>query len=74
MAAPAVAIAHAIGVVARQPTRVPRLFQIGAYPLGGRYVLFRRVGFISAFVLTGVLLMIFLFTPVHLSPFIYFQF
>jgi len=40
----------------------------------GLYMLLPRPGFVSAFVLTVWLLGLFLFSPVHTRPFIYFQF
>jgi alginate O-acetyltransferase complex protein AlgI len=40
----------------------------------GLYMLLPRQGFVSAFVLTVWLLGLFLFSPVHTRPFIYFQF
>jgi alginate O-acetyltransferase complex protein AlgI len=40
----------------------------------GLYMLLPRAGFVSAFVLTVWLVGLFLFSPVHTRPFIYFQF
>jgi hypothetical protein len=48
--------------------------EVVAYPFAGRYLVVRRMGFAAAFVLTGWLVALFLFAPIHLNPFIYFQF
>lgn len=83
----AVIAAHAIGVAARRASRssmrdwrraaraaAEPVLEVAVYPLAGRYVLFGRAGFVAAFVLTGWLVALYLFTPLHLNPFIYFQF
>lgn len=40
----------------------------------GLYMLLPRPGFVSGFILTVWLIGLFLFSPVHTRPFIYFQF
>ena len=90
MALAAASVAHVIGVVARRSPRWSMrdrrrialtpgaesgpVLEVAIYPLAGRYLLFGRSGFAAAFILTTWLLALFLFTPLHLSPFIYFQF
>jgi len=67
---PLVAAAHALGAFADRRDHLasrPR-------PLAGRYVLLPRPGFASGFVLTAWLVVLFLFSTLHRTPFIYFQF
>ena len=81
---PLVAAGHAIGVIiARRDRAVHALSargqdmasrDAGAQALTGSYLLLPRLGFTSAFVLTVWVLALYLFTPLHRSPFIYFQF
>jgi alginate O-acetyltransferase complex protein AlgI len=49
-------------------------FAIRPHGAAGLYVLMPRAGFVSAFVLTVWIVGLFLFSPVHTRPFIYFQF
>jgi alginate O-acetyltransferase complex protein AlgI len=86
---PIVAAAHVLGagaarrvsrpVPAGGPDREPlalgeRVIASRPHPQSGLYVLLGRSGFTSAFVLTAWLTMLYLFAPLHTSPFIYFQF
>ena len=73
---PLVIAAHVIGVHATRgegksarPLAVER-----PHPLAGLYVMLPRAGFVSSFVITAWLVMLYLFSPLHTSPFIYFQF
>ncbi len=73
MAIPAVVAAHAIGVLHQRGVRWPVLRatrQRGT----GTYFGLRNVGFAAGALVTAVLLTLFLFTPLHHSPFIYFRF
>ena len=49
-------------------------FRVDRRATTGNYLTLRRPGFVSAAVLTALLLALLLFTPLHRSPFIYFQF
>ena len=80
-----VAAAHLIGALAaraeRQGAHAGEAFALGRrvattrpHPLAGLYVTLSKSGFASAFVLTTWLVMLYLFAPLHTSPFIYFQF
>jgi hypothetical protein len=81
---PLVAVGHAIGVIlARRDRAVRALSPVNhetvnrdsdSHALSGSYLLLPRLGFTSAFVLTVWILALYLFTPLHRSPFIYFQF
>jgi alginate O-acetyltransferase complex protein AlgI len=68
------------GLPVEAPAFVRRLYQRAAgfavrpHAAAGLYVLMPRAGFVSAFVLTIWLVGLFLFSPVHTRPFIYFQF
>jgi hypothetical protein len=79
--AAAVAMAHLVGAIAaRRPAAVEGL-ELGGrvavtrpHAQAGLYVVFARSGFTSAFVLTAWLVVLYLFVPLHTSPFIYFRF
>lgn len=81
----AVGLAAAQGIDrARQPRRwtrprpsleaIGRFFRATRTPPAGTYVLIRRGGFVGSAVLFAALLLLFLFAPLHQSPFIYFRF
>jgi hypothetical protein len=53
---------------------VRRGIALRPHRVSGLYLLFPRPGFVSAFVLTVWLIGLFLFSPIHTRPFIYFQF
>jgi alginate O-acetyltransferase complex protein AlgI len=79
---PIVAAGHAIGIVIARRERSVRNASSGrdsatadsGHALTGSYLLLPRLGFTSAFVLTVWILALYLFVPLHRSPFIYFQF
>jgi len=58
------------------PTRwtAAAAFRVDRPAIAGPYLVLRNAGFVSAAVLAGLLLTLFLFAPLHRSPFIYFQF
>ena len=81
----AVVVAHAIGAIAArrattsataEPTYVirERVATTRPHAQAGLYVVLSKGGFTSAFVLTAWLVVLYLFAPLHTSPFIYFQF
>jgi len=81
MLAGAVAFAHVVGMLAaRRGTTNQELAAGGRVVIArphaqaGLYVAFARNGFTSAFVLTAWLVVLYLFVPLHTSPFIYFRF
>ena len=68
-----VALAHGVGLLARQGALSPSIRttrQAGS----GVYVTVRHAGFAAGALVTAVLIALFLFAPLHLSPFIYFRF
>ena len=67
---PLVAAAHALGALAARRDQLATFRD----SLTGRYVLLPVPGFASAFVLTAWLVVLVLFSPLHRTPFIYFQF
>jgi alginate O-acetyltransferase complex protein AlgI len=67
--------AHVIGAAwARRESTQERTSQGRDASIAGLVPLFPRIGFASAFALTIVLVVVYLFTPLQRSPFIYFQF
>jgi alginate O-acetyltransferase complex protein AlgI len=67
---PIIAFAHVMGV-RDGDGEVP---SSGAHTAAPAYAVARRPAFVYAFVFTAWLLLLYLFVPMHHSPFIYFQF
>jgi alginate O-acetyltransferase complex protein AlgI len=73
MALAVVAMAHGVGVLARQGA-ISRSLRTTREAGGGVYVTVRQAGFTAGALVTAILIALFLFAPLHLSPFIYFRF
>ena len=72
---PLVILAHVAGVmIARRQSRPGDALVVRPSAISGPYAVLPRAGFVSAFVLTMWVGILFLFAPLHTSPFIYFQF
>ncbi|MDB4906753.1 MAG: rane bound O-acyl transferase family protein [Gemmatimonadetes bacterium] len=72
---PLVILAHVAGVmIARNAARPSDALVVRPSAISGPYAVLPRAGFVSAFVLTVWIGVLFLFAPLHTSPFIYFQF
>ena len=67
---PVLAAAHALGVAQRRPAIAADDPHTAPPP----YAVLRQPAVVQAFVLTAWLLVLYLFIPLHRSPFIYFQF
>jgi hypothetical protein len=74
--------AHGIGLLLQQrPDNNKAIGSAGRgvasdvpHGLAGNYLMLPGLGFRSAFVVTVLLVTLYLFTPMHRTPFIYFQF
>ena len=73
MAVPVVVLAHAAGVAARQGA-IAQALRTSRQGGSGTYLTLRSAGFTAGAVTAAALLALFLFAPLHLSPFIYFKF
>jgi len=73
MVVPAVVAAHAIGVLHQRGVRW-RVLRATQQPGTGTYFGLRYAGFATGALIVAALLTLFLFTPLHHSPFIYFRF
>ncbi|HEY9226452.1 MAG TPA: MBOAT family protein [Gemmatimonadaceae bacterium] len=67
---PMLIAAHTIGVIQRNPS----LNLTDAHTTPPAYAVAKQPAMLQAFVLTAWLLLLYLFVPLHRSPFIYFQF